>query len=104
MSGCEGCEALRKAASSVMPYMTANDDILCGYHASELRKENERLRDELLRDELDDIGNLVGEDDLCIRWIEVWKGIRVRCKMAESWVGHSDPHNPYFHSFLSGRR
>ena len=99
MSGCEGCEALRKAASSVMPYMAANDDILCGYHASELRKENEHLRDEL-----DEIGIIVGEDVLCISWIDVWEGIRVRCKMAESWVGHHDQKNPYFHTFFSGRK
>ena len=92
MSGCEGCEALRKAASSVMPYMSANDDILCGYHASELRKE------------LDEIRFASGEDDLCMRWVDVWEGIRGRCKMAESWVGHHDPKNPYFHTFFSGRK
>ena len=47
MSGCEACDALRKVAPRIMCHMTAKDDILCGYHASELRKENERLRDEL---------------------------------------------------------
>ena len=92
MSGCEACDALRKVAPRIMCHMTTKDDILCGYHASELKKE------------LDEIRFSRVEDGLCMRWINVWEGIRGRCKMAESWVGHHDPKNPYFHTFFSGRR
>ena len=56
MSNCEICVALRKAASSVVPYLPVDDDIMCGYHVKELKKENE-----LLRDELDEIGIIVGK-------------------------------------------
>ena len=59
----------------------------------ELKEANERL--------LDEIKIIKGENALCIRWIEIWKGIRGQCKMPETWVGHHDQKNPYFHPFFS---
>ena len=99
MSGCVGCDALRKAAPSILAFMTPNDDILCGYHASELMKENEHLRKVS-----DELKNFVGEGALCISWIEIWKGTRGQCRMPESWVGHHDRSHPFFHTFFSGRK
>ena len=56
MSNCKRCDALRKVAPVILSYEAPDEDILCGYHAKELKKENE-----LLRDELDEIGIIVGE-------------------------------------------
>jgi hypothetical protein len=45
---CEACAALRKVGPSLFSYLTLADDSLCGYHASELRLDRDRLKSRLL--------------------------------------------------------
>jgi|HubBroStandDraft_1064217.scaffolds.fasta_scaffold278458_3 hypothetical protein len=54
---CEACDILRSHGPTLIAHLTLGDTPLCGFHASELQKENAALRERLARAERE-IGRL----------------------------------------------